>query len=64
MGTLKDQLYHILTESMESGSLETGLVLLESNISELFKISRSPVRQTLERLHNEKGKKKEKEEKE
>ncbi|MEQ5819351.1 GntR family transcriptional regulator [Halomonas sp. SCS19] len=53
MGTLKDQLYHILIESMESGSLETGLVLLESNISELFKISRSPVRQTLERLHNE-----------
>ncbi|MCH4813636.1 GntR family transcriptional regulator [Vreelandella neptunia] len=53
MGTLKDQLYHILVESMECGHLETGLVLLESNISEIFKLSRSPVRQTLARLHDE-----------
>lgn len=51
--TLKDQLYDALLRSMASGHLEPGLVLLEGNIAEIFGMSRSPVRQTLGRLHQE-----------
>ena len=51
--SLKDQLYKALKLSIEKGSLESGLVLLERNIAEIFGTSRSPVRQTLERLHEE-----------
>lgn len=51
--TLKDQLYQALLRSMASGHLEPGLVLLEGNIAEIFGMSRSPVRQTLGRLHEE-----------
>ncbi|WIX34016.1 GntR family transcriptional regulator [Salinicola sp. JS01] len=51
--TLKDQLYQALLRSMASGHLEPGLVLLESNIAEIFGMSRSPVRQTLARLYDE-----------
>ncbi|WP_251978659.1 GntR family transcriptional regulator [Salinicola avicenniae] len=51
--TLKDQLYDALLRSMASGHLEPGLVLLEGNIAEIFGMSRSPVRQTLSRLHEE-----------
>jgi len=48
---LKNQLYEVLKESIAIGYLEPGLVLLEGNISELFGISRSPVRQALQLLH-------------
>ncbi|WP_083627927.1 GntR family transcriptional regulator [Salinicola sp. MH3R3-1] len=51
--TLKDQLYDALLRSMASGHLEPGLVLLEGNIADIFGMSRSPVRQTLGRLHDE-----------
>jgi len=51
--TLKDQLYEALLRSMASGHLEPGLVLLEGNIAAIFGMSRSPVRQTLGRLHQE-----------
>lgn len=51
--TLKDQLYDALKRSINSGHLETGLVLLEGNIAEIFGMSRSPVRQTLGCLHDE-----------
>ncbi|GHB28349.1 GntR family transcriptional regulator [Salinicola rhizosphaerae] len=51
--TLKDQLYDALLRSMASGHLEPGLVLLEGNIADIFGMSRSPVRQTLGRLHEE-----------
>ncbi|MDH4573748.1 GntR family transcriptional regulator [Salinicola acroporae] len=51
--TLKDQLYEALLRSMASGHLEPGLVLLEGNIADIFGMSRSPVRQTLGRLHDE-----------
>lgn len=51
--TLKDQLYEALLRSMASGHLEPGLVLLEGNIADIFGMSRSPVRQTLGRLHEE-----------
>ncbi|WP_110650681.1 GntR family transcriptional regulator [Salinicola peritrichatus] len=51
--TLKDQLYDALLRSMTNGHLEPGLVLLEGNIAEIFGMSRSPVRQTLGRLHRE-----------
>lgn len=51
--TLKDQLYDALLRSMASGHLEPGLVLLEGNIADIFGMSRSPVRQTLSRLHEE-----------
>ncbi|GAB2781559.1 GntR family transcriptional regulator [Halomonas shantousis] len=51
--TLKEQLYDALTHSIDSGHLESGLVLLEGNIAEIFGMSRSPVRQTLGQLHEE-----------
>ncbi|MFP8968422.1 GntR family transcriptional regulator [Pokkaliibacter sp. CJK22405] len=51
--TLKDQLYEALKSSIEAGSLEPGLVLLESRIARLFTMSRSPVRDTLQRLFDE-----------
>lgn len=51
--TLRDQLYTALKQSIVEKRLEPGLVLLEGNIAELFSISRSPVRQTLSRLHEE-----------
>lgn len=51
--TLTDQLYSALKQSIDSGHLEPGLVLLEGNIAEIFGMSRSPVRQTLGRLHEE-----------
>jgi len=51
--SLKDQLYEALKRSINSGHLESGLVLLEGNIAEIFGMSRSPVRQTLGRLHDE-----------
>lgn len=51
--TLRDQLYTALKQSIVGKRLEPGLVLLEGNIAELFGISRSPVRQTLSRLHEE-----------
>jgi len=51
---LKDQLYEALKRSIANGYLETGLVLLEGNISEIFGMSRSPVRQALQRLHENK----------
>lgn len=53
--TLKDQLYDALKRSIECGHLEPGLVLLEGNIAEIFGMSRSPVRQTLGRLHEERA---------
>ena len=51
--TLRDQLYTVLKQSIVEERLEPGLVLLEGNIAELFSISRSPVRQTLSRLYDE-----------
>ncbi|MGO3058304.1 MULTISPECIES: GntR family transcriptional regulator [Halomonas] len=51
--TLRDQLYTALKQGIVGKRLEPGLVLLEGNIAELFGISRSPVRQTLSRLHEE-----------
>ncbi|WP_237673893.1 GntR family transcriptional regulator [Vreelandella profundi] len=51
--TLRDQLYTALKQSIVGNRLESGLVLLEGNIAALFSISRSPVRQTLSRLHEE-----------
>lgn len=51
--SLKDQLYEALKKSINSGHLGSGLVLLEGNIAEIFGMSRSPVRQTLGRLHDE-----------
>lgn len=51
--TLRDQLYAALKQGIEGKRLEPGLVLLEGHIAELFGISRSPVRQTLSRLHEE-----------
>ncbi|ODC04019.1 GntR family transcriptional regulator [Terasakiispira papahanaumokuakeensis] len=50
---LKDQLYQALSTSIKSGALEPGLVLLESRLARLFSMSRSPVRDTLNRLHEE-----------
>ncbi|WP_447957107.1 GntR family transcriptional regulator [Vreelandella sp. EE7] len=51
--TLRDQLYTALKQSIVEKRLEPGLVLLEGNIATLFDISRSPVRQTLSQLHDE-----------
>lgn len=51
--TLRDQLYHTLKTSIDHGYLESGLVLLEGSLANLFNMSRSPVRQTLGRLHDE-----------
>lgn len=51
--TLKDQLYDTLSNSITAGTLEPGLVLLESRLARLFSMSRSPVRETLIRLHDE-----------
>ncbi|WNL41842.1 GntR family transcriptional regulator [Halomonas sp. PAMB 3264] len=51
--TLRDQLYTALKQSIVEKRLEPGLVLLEGNIATLFGISRSPVRQTLSQLHEE-----------
>lgn len=51
--TLKDQLYSTLKNGIESGALEQGLVLLESNIARIFSTSRSPVRETLQKLFDE-----------
>lgn len=51
--TLQEQLYQALTNSIEKGHLEPGLVLLEGSIAKVFGMSRSPVRQTLGRLHEE-----------
>lgn len=51
--TLKDQLYEALKSGIETGTLEPGLVLLESRIARLFSTSRSPVRETLQQLCNE-----------
>lgn len=51
--TLKDQLYEALRNSIESGVFEPGLVLLESHLARLFSMSRSPVRDTLNRLSAE-----------
>lgn len=53
--TLKEQLYHALKRSIDNGHLEPGLVLLEGNIADIFGMSRSPVRQTLGRLHEERA---------
>ncbi|MCB8888188.1 GntR family transcriptional regulator [Vreelandella malpeensis] len=50
---LRDQLYHALKKSIHDQCLEEGLVLLEGHIAMLFGISRSPVRQTLSRLCEE-----------
>jgi DNA-binding GntR family transcriptional regulator len=51
--TLKDQLYEALKSGINTGTLEPGLVLLESRIARLFLTSRSPVRETLQQLCNE-----------
>lgn len=51
--TLKEQLYHALKKSIDNGHLEPGLVLLEGSLADIFGMSRSPVRQTLDRLHEE-----------
>lgn len=51
--TLRDQLYTALKHGIVGRRLEPGLVLLEGHIANLFEISRSPVRQTLSRLHEE-----------
>ncbi|MFY0990124.1 GntR family transcriptional regulator [Halomonas sp. C05BenzN] len=51
--TLANQLYSTLKKGIDSRQLEPGLVLLEGNIAELFGVSRSPVRETLSRLHDE-----------
>lgn len=51
--TLKEQLYQALVQGIDRGHLEPGLVLLEGNIAAIFDMSRSPVRQTLSRLHDE-----------
>ncbi|CBV40931.2 GntR family transcriptional regulator [Halomonas elongata] len=51
--TLNEQLYEALSTGITKGHLEPGLVLLEGPIAEIFGVSRSPVRQTLARLHDE-----------
>lgn len=51
--TLKDQLYEVLRNSINKGVLEPGLVLLESRLAKIFSMSRSPVRDTLNRLNDE-----------
>ncbi|RXE48209.1 GntR family transcriptional regulator [Chromohalobacter israelensis] len=51
--SLKEQLYRVLRDAIDAGRLEPGLVLLEGHIAEHFGMSRSPVRQTLSRLHEE-----------
>ncbi|MCS2608293.1 GntR family transcriptional regulator [Halomonas dongshanensis] len=51
--TLREQLYIALKKSILDQRLEEGLVLLEGHIATLFGISRSPVRQTLSQLCEE-----------
>ncbi|WP_280563798.1 GntR family transcriptional regulator [Chromohalobacter sp. 48-RD10] len=51
--SLKEQLYRVVSQAIEDGRLEPGLVLLEGHLAEHFAMSRSPVRQTLARLHEE-----------
>ncbi|WP_177411921.1 MULTISPECIES: GntR family transcriptional regulator [Pseudomonas] len=47
---LNDQLYDVISASIQEKRIEEGTLLLEGNLSELFSISRSPVRQALNRL--------------
>ncbi len=51
--SLKEQLYRVVSEAIDDGRLETGLVLLEGHLAEHFAMSRSPVREALARLHQE-----------
>ncbi|APO83208.1 GntR family transcriptional regulator [Pseudomonas putida] len=44
---LNDQLFEIIAESIRSGQLKVGTLLLEGPLAELFGVSRSPVRQAL-----------------
>lgn len=51
---LNNQLYEVISSSIEKGVLTQGTLLLEGPLAELFGVSRSPVRQALVNLH-EKG---------
>lgn len=48
---LNDQLYEIIALSIKQGILGKGTLLLEGPLAELFGVSRSPVRQALNTLH-------------
>ncbi|MGE8498785.1 MAG: GntR family transcriptional regulator [Pseudomonas sp.] len=48
---LNDQLYDIVATSITKGRLKKGTLLLEGPLAELFGVSRSPVRQALVNLH-------------
>lgn len=51
---LNDQLYEIIAASIRDRRLPEGTLLLEGHLAELFHVSRSPVRQALGRLCEEK----------
>jgi len=50
---LNDQLYEIIAASIRDRRLPEGTLLLEGHLAELFHVSRSPVRQALVRLCEE-----------
>lgn len=52
-GTLADQAYQLLKQSILRGEFEEGSFLSESEVTARFKIGRTPFREACNRLHNE-----------
>lgn len=50
---LRESVYEALTEMIIAGSLERGQHLVEVELAEMLGVSRQPVREALQRLHNE-----------
>ena len=52
-GPIREMLLLTLRESIISGTIKSGERLKEESLSELFKVSRTPVREALKQLENE-----------
>lgn len=50
---LNDQLYDVIAASLDDGRIVPGTLILEGRLAEIFGVSRSPVRQALARLHED-----------
>ncbi|HET7328879.1 MAG TPA: GntR family transcriptional regulator [Nocardioidaceae bacterium] len=50
---LRESVYEALTEMIIAGSLQRGQHLVEVELAEMLGVSRQPVREALQRLHNE-----------
>lgn len=51
--TLSEQAYHSLSRMIQERTLPSGVPVVEQNLAEMLKVSRTPLRQALQRLESE-----------